>query len=141
MIQRTGAWKDNAAMLNKRIFISITAAMLTQAACIYLFSYHFDSFFTNIIAQSATICFLGVLVGSLIAGRGFLLPAMVIWSIFWSFIAFVLSGNLHSHLVPSIECDAPTILSTLFALLTAYALGNYIHTRMRNTHTKNVITR
>jgi hypothetical protein len=121
-------------MLNKRIFIGIAAAMLTQAACVYLFSYHFDSLFTSIIAQSATICFLGVLVGSLIAGRSFFLPAMVIWSIFWSFIAFVLSGNLHSHLLPSIECDAPTILSSLFALLMAYVLGSYIHIRMRNTY-------
>jgi hypothetical protein len=118
-------------MLNKRVFIGITAAILTQAACVYLFNYHFDSLFTSIIIQSATICFLGVLVGSLIAGRGFFLPAIIIWSIFWACVAFFLSGNLHSHLVPSIQSDAPSIASSLFALLTAYMLGSYIHVQMR----------
>ena len=111
--------------MHKRIVFGLIAAILAQI----LFSYLFSLLPVNALIQLTSVSFLGAAIGSYVAKRDFLLPAITLWFISWFFTLYILlrvsNGQTNTYALLAFNWLA-IIVSLLAAILGCIAVNIYI---------------
>ena len=113
--------------MNKRIIFGLLAAIAIQTTLGYFFSLSLLS--TTI--QSALACFIGAAMGTYVARRNFILPAILLWSLTWFLMFYILhriSGN-ETNIFGLVQYNWIAMLVSLLAALLGCIAVNALNSR------------
>ena len=112
--------------MNRQIVLGLLAAIIAQI----FFGYLFSLFPFSTLIQMASVSFLAAVIGSYVANRNFLIPALLLWFLSWLFILYILfrasSGQTSVYTLLEFNMVAMAV-SLLAAILGCVAFNIRIH--------------
>ena len=113
--------------MNKRVLFGLVAAIASQVIFGYLLSF----LLISTAVHSGLICFIGAAIGTYVARRNFIIPAILLWSFNWLLIIYILSAmsDFEKDTVTLIQFNFIAMLVSLIAAIVGCISVNAFNSR------------